>query len=58
MAGAVLAFIGADYDAMLEEFKGMGVLPVGPARYCSPRHGMPFNSMNIIARHVTGCHLH
>ena len=29
MAGAVLAFIAADYDAMLEEFKGMGVLPVG-----------------------------
>ena len=37
MAGCVLAFIDADYDEMLEKFKGMGVLPDQPQRWVAGR---------------------
>jgi hypothetical protein len=37
MAGCVLAFIEADYDMMLEKFKGMGVLPEQPQRWVGGR---------------------
>ena len=37
MAGCVLAFVAEDYDAMLDNFAGMGVIPDQPQRWVDGR---------------------